>query len=84
MIDKSIFSKDYINQKRIELKCDPTILERTIFAFGLLEAMVKSGAEFIFKGIAVKMKEYKFVKFGGGVKRIYEISRCWKWSKLNG
>ena len=50
MIDKSIFNKDYINQKRIELKCDPTILERTIFAFGLLEAMVKSGAEFIFKG----------------------------------
>ena len=84
MIDKSIFSKDYINQKRIELKCDPTILERTIFAFGLLEAMVKSSVEFIFKGIAVRMKEYKFVKFGGGVKRIYEISKCWKWSKLNG
>lgn len=50
MIDISIFSKEYIDKKRKELKCDPTILERTIFAFGLLEAMVKSGAEFIFKG----------------------------------
>ena len=71
MIDKSIFSKDYINQKRIELKCYPIILERTIFAFGLLEAVVKSFAEFICKGIVIKMKEYKFVKFGDIVKRIY-------------
>lgn len=50
MIDKSIFSKEYIEQKRIELKCDPTILERTIFALGLLESMVKAGADFVFKG----------------------------------
>lgn len=50
MIDVSIFNKEYIIQKREEFKCDPTILERTIFAAGLLEAMVKSGAEFIFKG----------------------------------
>lgn len=50
MIDASIFSKDYIDQKRKQLKCDPTILERTIFALGLLEAMVKTGADFIFKG----------------------------------
>lgn len=50
MINTSIFKKEYIDQTRKELKCDPTILERTIFAFGLLEAMVKSGAKFIFKG----------------------------------
>lgn len=31
-------------------KCDPYILERSILAFSLLEALARTGAEFIFKG----------------------------------
>lgn len=50
MIDKRIYSKDYIDHVLMTQKCDPTILERTIFAFGLLEALVTVGAKFIFKG----------------------------------
>ena len=50
MIDSKVFTAEYIEATRIEKKCDPNILERTIFAFGLLEALVKVGAEFTFKG----------------------------------
>lgn len=50
MLDKIIFTKEYINNKRLEFKCDPIILEKTIYAFGLLEALVKSEMNFIFKG----------------------------------
>ena len=48
MIDKSIYSKEYIEEIMHSQKCDPSILERTIFAFGLLEALVTVGAEFTF------------------------------------
>ncbi len=50
MLDKSIFSIEYITKKREELKCNPILLERAIFAFGLLEALTIAGAKFIFKG----------------------------------
>ena len=50
MIDKRIYSKEYIDEVLDSQKCDPTILERTIFAFGLLEALVTVGAKFTFKG----------------------------------
>lgn len=50
MIDKRIYSKEYIEEVLNSQKCDPTILERTIFAFGLLEALVSVGAKFTFKG----------------------------------
>lgn len=50
MLDKSIFSEEYILKKKDELKCNSDLLERAIFAFGLLEALVKTGAKFIFKG----------------------------------
>ncbi len=50
MIDDLIFKKDYIIQQKDKFKCDPSILERTIFAVGLLEALVKSGLDFVFKG----------------------------------
>ena len=50
MIDKRVYSKEYIEKVLNSQKCDPTILERTIFAFGLLEALVTVGAKFTFKG----------------------------------
>ena len=50
MINENVYTQDYIKRMRLEKKCDPVILEKTIFAFGLLEALKKSGADFIFKG----------------------------------
>ena len=50
MISKEVYTKEYITSLREGRKCDPTILERSIFAFGLLEAFARTGAEFIFKG----------------------------------
>lgn len=50
MLDRRIYSSEYIDEILNSQKCDPTILERTIFAFGLLEALVSVGAKFIFKG----------------------------------
>ena len=40
MIVKRIYSKEYLDEILLTQKCDPTILERTIFAFGILEALV--------------------------------------------
>ena len=50
MISKSVYTKEYITKLRVGSKCDPSILERSIFAFGLLEAFARTGAKFIFKG----------------------------------
>ena len=50
MISKDVYTKDYIVKLREGSKCDPSILERSIFAFGLLEAFARTGADFIFKG----------------------------------
>ena len=50
MIDRKIYSKEYLDEIVSSQKCDPTILERTIFAFGLLEALITVGAKFVFKG----------------------------------
>lgn len=36
--------------KRGATKADPSIIERTVFAFGLLEAITRVGMPFIFKG----------------------------------
>ena len=50
MIDKKDFSKDYILEIKNKYKVDPSILERAIFALGLVEALKKSKLDFIFKG----------------------------------
>ena len=50
MIIKDTFSKDHLTLIRNRLQMDPFIVERSIFALGLLEALVQSGLKFVFKG----------------------------------
>ena len=50
MISKRVYTKEYISRFREGSKCDPAILERSVFALGLLEAFARTGADFIFKG----------------------------------
>lgn len=50
MLKKENFTSEHIQKVRERTKTDPTIIERAIFAFGLLEALVRTGAEFVFKG----------------------------------
>ena len=50
MLSEKIYTKEYLRQLRNQTKADPSILERVIFAFGLLEAISKTGLPFYFKG----------------------------------
>ncbi|MFH0988477.1 MAG: hypothetical protein V1799_00495 [bacterium] len=50
IIDKS-FSKEWIQAQRLANKgADPGLIEKQIYAFALLQYLVKSGKEFVFKG----------------------------------
>jgi len=48
VISKDTFSSEHLAFLRQETGVDPSILERTVFAFGLLEALAKTGLPFIF------------------------------------
>lgn len=48
MIDKKIYDLDYIRELQARYKTDPGLLERVLYAFGLLEALVKVGMKFTF------------------------------------
>lgn len=50
MIIKENYSEDHIRQIQKENNRDPLLIERTLFASGLLEALVKVGLPFTFKG----------------------------------
>ena len=50
MIDKKVYTKTYIDDLVKKYKADPQIIERAVFALGLLEALVVVGTTFIFKG----------------------------------
>ena len=50
MLTKENFTIEHIEAMRISKKVDKTILERSIYALGLLEALVSVGMTFIFKG----------------------------------
>ncbi len=50
MISKENYSPEHIRQLQLESKRDPGLIERSLFAFGLLEALAKVGLDFIFKG----------------------------------
>ena len=43
------YTEEHINELRIKTGANPSILERTVFAFGLLEAISTVGLPFIFK-----------------------------------
>lgn len=50
MIKVECFDEKYIRELQKTSKRDPVLLERTIYAFGLLEALAKVNLPFIFKG----------------------------------
>lgn len=50
MLSTENFTMEHINKLRENSNCDPAILERTVFAFGLLESLVRVNMPFIFKG----------------------------------
>ena len=50
MIDKQIYEMDYIRQLQRKYSADPGLIERALYAFGLLEAIQSVGMPFCFKG----------------------------------
>lgn len=60
MIDKENYSEEHIKALKQLSGANEDIIERTLFAFGLLEAISQTGLEFIFKGgscLLVLLKE---------------------------
>lgn len=50
MLSKEIFTLEYIRELQERYKKDPGLLERVMYAFGLLEALTQTGMKFVFKG----------------------------------
>ncbi len=50
MLRQENFSEEHIRQLQRTSRRDPVLLERAVYAFGLLEALAKVGMPFIFKG----------------------------------
>ena len=50
MLARENYTAEHITELRARTGADPSILERTVFAFGLLEAIRSVGMPFIFKG----------------------------------
>jgi hypothetical protein len=50
MILRENFSEEHIRELQKTSKRDPILLERTVYAFGLLEAITRVGMPFVFKG----------------------------------
>lgn len=50
MLTKENFEEAHIRMLQKESRKDPALLERAVFAFGLLEAIRRAGMPFIFKG----------------------------------
>ena len=48
MISKDTYSIEYVNRLREKYRKDPSLLERVLFAFGLLEAIARVGMPFTF------------------------------------
>ena len=50
MLNQENFTETHIRALQNEYKRDPALLERAVYAFGLLEAITRVGMPFIFKG----------------------------------
>ena len=50
MLKKNIFTVEHIRKLQMDTRCDPSLLERVVYAFGLLEALSLTGLDFVFKG----------------------------------
>jgi len=50
MISDTCLTREYLETKRVELRCDQILLEKTIKALQLLELLIVNGANLTFKG----------------------------------
>ena len=50
MLSKNNFTEEHIRSLQTESRRDPLLLERCVYAFGLLEAITIVGMPFVFKG----------------------------------
>jgi predicted nucleotidyltransferase component of viral defense system len=50
MLDKRTFELDHIRDFQQSSRRDPILIERVLYAFGLLEALFRVKTPFIFKG----------------------------------
>ena len=50
MISKENYTESHIRELQSASRSDPGLIERTFYAFGLLEALRKVGMDFTFKG----------------------------------
>lgn len=50
MLRQENFSENHIRELQMSSHRDPILLERAVYAFGLLEALVRVGMPFVFKG----------------------------------
>ena len=50
MILRDNYTEQHIRELQAASKGDPSLIERTLYAFGLLEALVRVGLDFTFKG----------------------------------
>ena len=50
MLTKDNFTEEHIRSLQLKSRRDPLLLERCVYAFGLLEAITKVGMPFVFKG----------------------------------
>lgn len=50
MIQPISFAEEHIRELQKTSKRDPVLLERAVYAFGLLEALARVGMPFIFNG----------------------------------
>lgn len=50
MLSRENFTRDHVFEIKESSGADPAIIERAIYAFGLLEAIKRTGLPFVFKG----------------------------------
>lgn len=50
MIIKENYGEEHVRQLQIQSRKDPQLIERALYALGLLEALEQTGMDFIFKG----------------------------------
>lgn len=70
MLSHDNYTAEYILKLREDTGADPSMLERTVFAFGLLEAIRSVGMPFIFKGgtsLLVMLKEPRRLSTDAGI-----------------
>ena len=94
MINPDSFREEHIRSLHQKKKCDPALVERVIFAFGLLEALARSELPFIFKGgsaLLLLMNEPRrfstdidiIVEPGTDIEKYLEIAaRIWPFVKM--